>query len=117
MGGKSTLLRQTCLAALLAHVGAWVPAESLRLSPVDALFVRMGGVCSISGTACMMAAPRALAAHDVQTRFSSAATTWVRPHFYINTAAMTMRVLRQRGTTSSAGSRPSCWSCPRRLHC
>ena len=43
MGGKSTLLRQTCLAALLAHVGAWVPAESLRLSPVDALFVRMGG--------------------------------------------------------------------------
>jgi len=44
MGGKSTLLRQTCLAALLAHVGAWVPAEALRLSPVDALFVRMGGV-------------------------------------------------------------------------
>jgi hypothetical protein len=43
MGGKSTLLRQTCLAALLAHVGAWVPAQSLRLSPVDALFVRMGG--------------------------------------------------------------------------
>ena len=43
MGGKSTLLRQTCLAALLAHVGAWVPAEALRLSPVDALFVRMGG--------------------------------------------------------------------------
>ena len=43
MGGKSTLLRQTCLAALLAHVGAWVPAEALCLSPVDALFVRMGG--------------------------------------------------------------------------
>ena len=43
MGGKSTLLRQVCLAALLAHAGAWVPADSLRLSPVDALFVRMGG--------------------------------------------------------------------------
>ena len=40
--GKSTLLRQVCLAALLAQVGAWVPAESLTLSPVDAIFVRMG---------------------------------------------------------------------------
>ena len=44
MGGKSTLLRQVCLAALLAHTGAWVPADSLAMSPVDALFVRMGGV-------------------------------------------------------------------------
>ncbi|GAX75912.1 hypothetical protein CEUSTIGMA_g3355.t1 [Chlamydomonas eustigma] len=42
MGGKSTMLRQTCLAALMAQVGAWVPATSLRLHPVDAIFVRMG---------------------------------------------------------------------------
>lgn len=42
MGGKSTLLRQTCLAALLAQVGGWVPADSLELTPVDAIFVRMG---------------------------------------------------------------------------
>ncbi|KAG2440549.1 hypothetical protein HYH02_010133 [Chlamydomonas schloesseri] len=47
MGGKSTLLRQTCLAAILAQVGAWVPAESLTLSPVDALFVRIGARDSI----------------------------------------------------------------------
>ncbi|KAG2424293.1 hypothetical protein HXX76_014671 [Chlamydomonas incerta] len=47
MGGKSTLLRQTCLAAILAQVGAWVPAESLTLSPVDSLFVRMGARDSI----------------------------------------------------------------------
>ena len=40
--GKSTLLRQVCLAALLAQIGAWVPAESLELTPVDAVFVRMG---------------------------------------------------------------------------
>lgn len=40
--GKSTLLRQVCLAALMAQVGAWVPAESLELTPVDAIFVRMG---------------------------------------------------------------------------
>ncbi|KAK3233260.1 hypothetical protein CYMTET_56430 [Cymbomonas tetramitiformis] len=42
MGGKSTLLRQTCLAAVMAQVGAAVPAESLAMSPVDAIFVRMG---------------------------------------------------------------------------
>ncbi len=42
MGGKSTLLRQACLAAVLAQVGAWVPASSFRLSPADAVFVRMG---------------------------------------------------------------------------
>ena len=40
--GKSTMLRQVCLATLLAQAGAWVPAESLELSPVDAIFVRMG---------------------------------------------------------------------------
>ncbi|KAF5838281.1 muts domain V-domain-containing protein [Dunaliella salina] len=42
MGGKSTLLRQVCLAALLAQIGGCVPADSLTLSPVDAIFVRMG---------------------------------------------------------------------------
>lgn len=42
MGGKSTLLRQVCLAAIMAQVGAWVPAQSLRLHPVDSIFVRMG---------------------------------------------------------------------------
>jgi hypothetical protein len=36
------LLLQVCLAALLAHVGAWVPAEEFELTPVDAIFVRMG---------------------------------------------------------------------------
>ena len=42
MGGKSTLMRQVCLATLCAQVGAWVPAEYLQIVPVDALFVRMG---------------------------------------------------------------------------
>ncbi|KAK9282095.1 hypothetical protein L1049_005007 [Liquidambar formosana] len=42
MGGKSTLLRQVCLAVILAQVGADVPAESFELSPVDQIFVRMG---------------------------------------------------------------------------
>ena len=36
------VLVQVCLAALMAQVGAWVPAQSLTLTPVDAIFVRMG---------------------------------------------------------------------------
>ncbi|GIL60874.1 hypothetical protein Vafri_15713 [Volvox africanus] len=47
MGGKSTLLRQVCLSTVLAQTGAWVPAESLMLSPADAIFVRMGARDSI----------------------------------------------------------------------
>ena len=43
MGGKSTLLRATCVAAVLAHVGALVPASRLVLSPVDAVHTRLGG--------------------------------------------------------------------------
>ncbi|KAF9607275.1 hypothetical protein IFM89_033482 [Coptis chinensis] len=42
MGGKSTLLRQVCMAVILAQLGANVPAESFHLSPVDRIFVRMG---------------------------------------------------------------------------
>lgn len=42
MGGKSTLLRQVCLAVILAQVGADVPAEEFEFSPVDRVFVRMG---------------------------------------------------------------------------
>ena len=33
---------QVCLAAVMAQVGAWVPAQSLELTPADALFVRSG---------------------------------------------------------------------------
>ena len=47
------MLRQVCLAALLAQAGAWVPAESLELTPVDAIFVRMGARDAImSGQVC-----------------------------------------------------------------
>lgn len=33
---------QVCVATLMAQVGAWLPAESVVLSPADAIFVRMG---------------------------------------------------------------------------
>ena len=42
MGGKSTLLRQTCLIAIMAQVGCFVPADECRLTPVDRVFTRLG---------------------------------------------------------------------------
>ena len=42
MGGKSTLLRQTCLIAILAQIGCFVPAEECTLTPFDRIFTRLG---------------------------------------------------------------------------
>lgn len=42
MGGKSTLMRQTALLAVLAQIGSFTPASSLRLTPVDRIFSRLG---------------------------------------------------------------------------
>ena len=42
MGGKSTLLRATCLAVVLAQMGCYVPAASCRLSVADRIFTRLG---------------------------------------------------------------------------
>lgn len=42
MGGKSTLLRQTCLIVILAQLGCRVPADSCRMTPVDRIFTRVG---------------------------------------------------------------------------
>jgi DNA mismatch repair protein MutS len=42
MGGKSTYMRQTALIVLLAHVGAFVPADTACIGPVDRIFTRIG---------------------------------------------------------------------------
>ncbi len=42
MGGKSTFMRQTALIALLAYVGAWVPARRAVVGPLDAIYTRIG---------------------------------------------------------------------------
>jgi DNA mismatch repair protein MutS len=42
MAGKSTFLRQNALIAILAQVGAFVPAAAARIGVVDALFSRVG---------------------------------------------------------------------------
>ncbi len=42
MGGKSTLLRQTCLIAVLAQMGSYVPADACAMTPVDCIYTRLG---------------------------------------------------------------------------
>ncbi|KAJ0959752.1 hypothetical protein J5N97_000574 [Dioscorea zingiberensis] len=42
MGGKSTLLRATCLAVILAQLGCYVPCETCVLTPADIIFTRLG---------------------------------------------------------------------------
>jgi DNA mismatch repair protein MutS len=42
MAGKSTVLRQVGLIALLAQIGSFVPAREARLGVVDRIFTRVG---------------------------------------------------------------------------
>jgi DNA mismatch repair protein MutS len=42
MGGKSTYLRQAAMLILLAQMGSFVPAESLRFGLVDRIYTRIG---------------------------------------------------------------------------
>ena len=47
MGGKSTLLRQTCIITILAQLGSFVPTEDCELTPIDRIFTRLGARDSI----------------------------------------------------------------------
>ncbi|WP_205881939.1 DNA mismatch repair protein MutS [Leeia aquatica] len=49
MGGKSTYMRQTALIVLLAHVGSFVPAQQVRLGPIDRIFTRIGASDDLAG--------------------------------------------------------------------
>lgn len=42
MAGKSTVMRQTALIAILAHMGSLVPAEAATVGLIDRLFTRVG---------------------------------------------------------------------------
>jgi len=42
MAGKSTFLRQNALIAVLAQIGAYVPARSAHIGAIDRLFSRVG---------------------------------------------------------------------------
>ncbi len=47
MSGKSTILRQTALAVLLAQMGSFVPAQEAVVGLVDRIFTRVGAVDDI----------------------------------------------------------------------
>ena len=49
MGGKSTYMRQTALIAILAYIGSFVPAEKLRIGPIDRIFTRIGASDDLAG--------------------------------------------------------------------
>jgi DNA mismatch repair protein MutS len=48
MSGKSAILRQTALIVLLAQIGSFVPAESLKMGIIDKIFTRVGASDNIS---------------------------------------------------------------------
>ena len=48
MSGKSALLRQTALIALMAQIGSFVPATKAKLGVVDKIFTRVGASDNIS---------------------------------------------------------------------
>jgi len=49
MGGKSTYMRQTALIVILASVGSFVPADKLRIGPIDRIFTRIGASDDLAG--------------------------------------------------------------------
>jgi DNA mismatch repair protein MutS len=49
MAGKSTVLRQTALIVLLAHLGSFVPAEHAEICLVDRIFTRVGPWTTCAG--------------------------------------------------------------------
>jgi len=42
MAGKSSLLRQTCLIAIMAQIGCFVPAAECEITPMDRIYTRLG---------------------------------------------------------------------------
>ena len=48
MSGKSAILRQTALIVLLAQMGSFVPADSVKMGIIDKLFTRVGASDNIS---------------------------------------------------------------------
>ncbi len=48
MAGKSTVLRQTALLVIMAHMGSFVPAKKADISITDRIFTRVGALDNLS---------------------------------------------------------------------
>ena len=48
MAGKSTVLRQTAIAVLMAQIGSFVPAKSANIGITDKIFTRIGALDNLS---------------------------------------------------------------------
>lgn len=48
MGGKSTIMRQAGILVIMSQMGCFVPATSIKLTPVDRIFTRVGANDQIS---------------------------------------------------------------------
>jgi DNA mismatch repair protein MutS len=49
MGGKSTYMRQVAQIALLSYCGAFIPAKSATIGPIDQIFTRIGASDDLAG--------------------------------------------------------------------
>ncbi len=61
--GKSTLLKQTALITILAHIGSFVPADSATVLTVDAIFTRIGTSDNMEANASTFTCECVLARH------------------------------------------------------
>ena len=126
MGGKSTYMRQTALIAILAHIGSFVPADSLRIGPIDRIFTRIGASDDLAGgrstfmvemteTATILhnATPQSLVLMDEIGRgtstFDGLSLAWAAAHYMGETArAFTLFATHYFELTALAEEIPAC---------